>query len=78
MLTHVNPKALRTSRYSEKELEIVHMIAFEYDITEMSLESKLPEEEILEIIRKMCRELDVSCRSGLVRAAFEKGLLCLC
>lgn len=73
--TQVSIRALCATAFNSVELEILHMIAYEYDRREIALESNLSLKEINRIIVQLCEKLDVSSEPGLVRAAFELELL---
>ena len=72
MMTQINYAASNPSVFEEIDLEVLHMIAFEYDLHEISIESKLSIPEIQKIISKLYKHLHVASKPGLVRAAFEK------
>ncbi|MBX2815557.1 MAG: hypothetical protein KTR24_06160 [Saprospiraceae bacterium] len=74
-VTQINPAARRSAQFCDMELEILHMLSYEYEISEMTLECELNELEIGKMIQKLYEKLDVDSKPGLVRAAFESGLL---
>ena len=75
MKTKINSKELSKFDLNETHLELLHMIAFEYNIDELKLESKLSDEEVRLKLNALYDKLDVTSTAGLIRAAFENNLL---
>lgn len=77
MTTILNHKAQEISNFSEKELEILHMISFEYTIEEMMIESHLTKKEVQAIIQKLHHKTQTESYVGLIRVAYEQKIFIL-
>lgn len=77
MKAQLNTTTQQEYALSEMQMEILQMLAYEYNSSEMELEMKLPWKSIRHHLWLMYRELGVSSRAGLIRVAFEKRLLVL-
>jgi len=77
MKTEINYAELDKLDLSEAHLELLHMIAFEYNEEELKLESGLKSEELLKMIGELYEKLEVTNLAGLIRVAYEQRLLLL-
>lgn len=60
---------------TDQELEILHMIAFDYTIDEMGVELGCQGSEIIALEQSLYTKMGVETTAGLMRAAFEQGFL---
>lgn len=73
--TYINRESPTDTHLEENELEILHMIAYEYNITEIQMETGYEPSVIKSIISRIYKKLEVTSRAGLIRAAYEKSIL---
>lgn len=73
----INTSVKGDIQLTEIQLEILHMLAYEYNPSEIELEMKMPWNKIRIHLWQMYRMLGVTSRAGLIRVAFERKLLIL-
>ena len=64
-----------TSTLTQQELEVLHMISFDYNIEEVACELRCSVAKAEEIRKNVYSKMEVETMAGLIRAAFEQGLL---
>ena len=62
---------------TDRELDILHMLAFDYTIEEMQLELGCSKKEIEELEKSLYAKMGVETKTGLMLMAYEIGLLVL-
>lgn len=62
---------------TDRELDILHMLAFDYSTKEMQLELGCSKEAIEKLEKSLFSKMKVETLSGLMRMAYEQGLLVL-
>jgi len=60
---------------SNMDREIIHYISYEFSLEEISKELHLSRTEMEEALRCIMHKLDVVSIVGLIRKAFERGIL---
>lgn len=66
-----------SKQLSQLEKEVLHLMAYDYTIAEMTLELKVSEEIIKTTQSELCAKLEVEHMSGLIRVAYEQRILLL-
>jgi len=66
-----------TSNLSPRELEILHLIAYEYSTKAIAQKLYIAYETVHSHRKNLLRKLGASNAAGLVRVGFERGLICL-
>jgi len=70
-------KSTLTLGLTHDELEILHMLAFDYTIEEMQLELGQSIDEIEKLEKSLYIKMGVETMTGLMRMAYESGVLVL-
>ena len=75
MKTSINQKRTTALNLNPCESEMIHIIAFEYSIADMMIETDLCLDKVNQIIQKLHDKSQTQSYVGLVRWAFEVGVL---
>ena len=62
---------------TDRELDILHMLAFDYTMEEMQLELGSSKETIEKLEKSLYAKMGVETKTGLMRMAYEQGILVL-
>lgn len=60
---------------SPRELEILHLVAYEHNTKEIAKELFISEHTVISHRKKLLMKMDVKNAAGMVRKAFERKLL---
>ncbi len=69
---------VNSSHIAPAEKEVLLMLVYEYTIEEMSLEIGIGQNQILQLQSGLLTKLEVQNTAGLIRVAYERGILQLC
>jgi len=77
MMTQLSPAILDNRRFTEHELELIQMVAYEYDEIEMATELRMSLSDVNNLLEGLFQKMKVTNTPGLIRVAFEQGILLL-